>query len=315
MSSIPAVVVDPAAPGRLVLRDVDAPAPAPGEAVVRVAALSLNRGEVLSAMGAESGARPGWDLAGTIERPAADGSTPAAGARVVGLLPSGAWAEVVAVPAGALAELPDAVSFAQAATLPVAGLTALLAVERGGTLLDRTVLITGASGGAGHFAAQLASAAGADVVGLVRQERHAATAREAGAREVVVSEDGAAAAAFAPYDLIVDSVGGAVLGNALGMLAPGGVCVNFGASAAPDVTFDVRRFFVSGGATFYGLYLFHEMTRQPPARSLGRLARLVAAGRLRPPIAVEALWTKIAGVAQQLLDRRFAGKAVLHVTR
>ena len=86
----------------------------------------------------------------------------------------GAWAERVAVRTDALAALPDAVSFGQAATLPVAGLTALWALERGGLLLDKRVLVTGASGGVGHLACQLARQAGAQVVGAVRQESHAA---------------------------------------------------------------------------------------------------------------------------------------------
>ena len=94
--------------------------------------------------GASTGWRPGWDLAGTVELEAEDGSGPRTGRRVVGLLPSGAWAEVVAVPTHSLAELPDTVSFAQAATLPVAGLTALYGLEQGGGLLGQRVLITGA---------------------------------------------------------------------------------------------------------------------------------------------------------------------------
>src|SRR5678816_1201149 len=132
MSANRAVVVDPEAPGRLVIKPVPEPVPDRGEAIVAVRALSLNRGEVRRSTMAPAGWRPGWDLAGVIERGAPDGSGPRAGARVVGFLPEGAWAERVVVPAHALAELPEKVTFSQAATFPVAGLTALHALGKNG---------------------------------------------------------------------------------------------------------------------------------------------------------------------------------------
>src|SRR6266852_4144485 len=182
MEQARAVLVDPDSPGRLAIKPLPVRAPMPSQALVRVKAISLNLGEVRRALtGAEAGYRPGWDLAGVVDQAAADGSGPPAGARVVGLLRSGAWAEVVAVPTDALAVLPEGVSLVQAATLPVAGLTALHAVGRGGELLARRVLVTGASGGVGHFACQLARLAGAHVVGVVRQASHEAVVREAGA--------------------------------------------------------------------------------------------------------------------------------------
>ena len=314
MAHTHAVVVDPAAPGRLAIRDVDAPAPGPSEALVRVGAFSLNLGEVRRSTRAEAGWQPGWDLAGTVAEAAADGSGPPVGARVVGLLPSGAWAEVAAVPTQALAALPDAVSFAQAATLPVAGLTALYALERGGSSLGCAVLITGASGGVGHFACQLARQAGARVVGAFRHAGREAMVREAGAHEVVIGEDLAGAERFGPYDLILESVGGSTLAQALALLAPGGTCVSYGTSAGSEVTFDATRFFLTGGATLYGFILFHECQSEPASGGLARLGRLVAEGRLRPHIDVEAPWTEVGRIAQQLLDRRIAGKAVLHVS-
>jgi NADPH:quinone reductase-like Zn-dependent oxidoreductase len=109
--------------------------PQAAEALISVKAISLNRGEVVYRLQGEAGTRLGWDLAGVVDRPAADGSGPARGTRVVGLVHSGAWAEQVAVPTNALAELEASVSFAQAAALPMAGLTALSAIEHGGGLL------------------------------------------------------------------------------------------------------------------------------------------------------------------------------------
>jgi NADPH:quinone reductase len=314
MEQIRAVVVDPSVTGRLVLRQVPAPVSQPSEALVRVAAVSLNLGEVRRALSAEAGWRPGWDLAGTVEKAAADGSGPAVGTRVVGFLPSGAWAEVVAVPTNALARLPDTVSMAQAATLPVAGLTALYALDRyHGSLLGRVVLVTGASGGVGHFGCQLARHAGARVVGVVRRAERETYARAAGAHEVVIGEEISPAARFGPYHLILESVGGAILGGALSMLALDGVCVLYGVSAAAEVTFDARQFFTTGGASLYGFILFHEVKQQPAADGLARLVRLVAEGVLCPPIEVEAPWTDIATVAHNFYNRGIPGKAVLRL--
>jgi NADPH:quinone reductase-like Zn-dependent oxidoreductase len=313
MNGIRAVVVDPDAPNRLALADVEEPSPSPSETLVRVSAVSLNRGEVRRAETGEPGFRPGWDLAGTVERAAADGSGPREGSRVVGFLPSGAWAELACVPTHSVAVLPESVSFEEASTLPVAGLTALYALEEGGNLLGRSVLVTGASGGAGQFGLQLARAAGARVVALVRREEHAGLAQEAGAHEVVVDESGAAAEEYGPYHLIIESVGGEVLGNALSLLAPGGTCVSFGTSASAEVEFDARTLYLTGGARLYGFILFHEVLAKPASGGLDRLARMVADGRLKPRIKVEAPWTEVGEIARRLIERGYTGKAVLRV--
>jgi NADPH2:quinone reductase len=310
MSRNRAVVVDPDAPGRLVIRPVPDPTPEKKEAVVRVRAISLNRGEVRRSTMAPAGWRPGWDLAGVVESAAADGSGPRAGSRVVGVVLEGAWAERVAVPANALAELPDKVTFAQAATFPVAGLTALHALAKGGLLLGRRVLVTGATGGVGDFAVQLARLAGAHVTGSARREDQVPAVRELGAHEVIVGDE---IPASPKYDLIVDSVGGRTLGTALAALQRAGTCVTLGVSASAEVTFDARQFFVAGRTTLYGLYLFTELLSEPASVGLRRLAELVAAGQLAPHISLERPWTEIAQVAQDLMARRFPGKAVLIV--
>jgi NADPH:quinone reductase-like Zn-dependent oxidoreductase len=314
MSKIRAVVVDPDISGRLALRDVDAPTPAANEAVIRVAEISLNRGEVRRSTTAEAGWRPGWDLAGIVETPAADGSGPAIGTQVVGLLRSGAWAELVSVPTHSLAELPSSVSFAQAATLPVAGLTAYHTLLKGGSLLGRPVLITGASGGVGHFAIQLARLSGAQVIAHIRRAEYETFVKDAGADSVVIGEDLSPASKYGPYHLIIESVGGNTLGTALGLLAEDGTIVLFGTSGGNEVTFNAQRFYGTGGASLYGLILFHELRRESAAVGLQRLLRLVEVGQLLPVIDIQADWTEIADIAQKLLNRSYLGKAVLHVS-
>ena len=310
-----AVVVDPSLPERLAIREVGLRDPDRDEVGVRVTAVSLNRGETRRALqSAEAGWRPGWDFAGVVETGAADGSGPAPGTRVVGILPSGAWAERVNCRSHAVAALPDAVGDAAAASLPVAGLTALHALRQGGLLLGRKVLVDGASGGVGHLACQLAAAAGAFVWGHVRRDEHRAAVAEWCGERVVVGRELAAAKPYGPFWLILDSVGGRALGAALGMLQPNGICVTFGVSESGTASIESRDFFATGGTRLYGLTLFHElMSVERAGLGLRLLAELIEARKLRPQIAVEAPWTEIGQVARRLIDRDFTGKAVLHI--
>ena len=216
---------------------------------------------------------------------------------MVGLLPEGAWAEHVAIPTHALAELPEKVTFSQAATFPVAGLTALHALAKGGLILGRRVLVTGATGGVGDFAVQLA-----------RRADQAPALRQLGAHEVLVGDE---IPPSPKYDVIIESVGGRTLGTALAALERAAVCVTLGVSASAEVTFDTRAFFVTGRATLYGFYLFTELGSEPASVGLRRLAELVAAGQLAPHVSLERPWSEIAQVAQDLMARGFPGKAVL----
>jgi NADPH:quinone reductase-like Zn-dependent oxidoreductase len=163
------------------------------------------------------------------------------------------------------------------------------------------------------FACQLARQGGARVVGVVRNSACEAAMREAGAHEVVVGEDNGVAEPFGPHHTILESVGGTWLASALRLLAQDGTCVLFGRSGAGESTIDTAQFFLDGGSTLYGFIIFHEVKRHPAAHCLTRLVKLVAAGELRPHIVVEKPGTEITDLAQGLLDRRFPGKAVLHV--
>src|SRR3954452_23324508 len=139
-----AIVNTPGGASPAELRRVSDPDPRPHEALVAVRAFSLNRGELRSFVNNEMGWIPGQDISGVIVRAAANGLGPNAGTRVVALTDEFGWAELVAVSTHRIVELPDNVTFSQAATLPVAGLTALRSLRLGGALVGRRVLVTGA---------------------------------------------------------------------------------------------------------------------------------------------------------------------------
>ena len=310
-----AVVVDNKSPGKLVIAPSPIQPRGPTDVTVKLTAISLNRGEIKRAMSAEDGWRPGWDFVGIVEEAAQQGASPKVGARVVGMLGSGAWAERIRAPAISVAEIPAGVTDAQAATLPVAGLTALHALRKGGLLLGKKVLVDGASGGVGHLAVQLAKSSGAIVYGHVRREDQRALIEKSCTGGVIVGASLEAARASGPYDLILNSVGGATLASALTMLRTAGTCVTFGVSEAPTTTFEGGAFFRQGGAKLYGLILFDELVRTEPAGAgLAVLLRLIEQRQLVPHIDVEAQWTDVAKIAQQLVDRKYPGKAVLKVS-
>lgn len=309
-----AVVVDPQQAGKLRIEEIAAPTPLADQAIVSVAAISLNPGEVRMSRQPRPNWRPGWDLAGVVTQEAADGSGPKVGTRVVGLVKWGAWAEQVTVPTSQMASLPDNVTFTQAATLPVAGLTALHSLYKGGFLLEKQVLITGATGSVGDFAIQLAKLAGAKVVAGVRRPEQEAQVRESGADFVLVGDTLPEAEQHRPYSLVIDSVGGVTLGRALEILDEFSVVVSIGTSGGSQVTFDAAKFYGVGLTKLIGLILFDEFkTTEPAPLGLSLLAGLVSRGKLKPHIGLEADWNSIDAVAQQLLDRSYRGKAVLHL--
>jgi NADPH:quinone reductase-like Zn-dependent oxidoreductase len=301
----------------LIQVNVAEPAAAPTQAVVQVHSISLNRGEVTAAFQrAKDGWQPGWDFAGTVVRAAAAGTGPQVGTRVVGFKASGAWGERIAVDVDNVAVLPDSMSFESASTLPIAGLTALYALEKGGALIGKEVLITGATGGLGQFATQLALIGGASVTAAVYRNTLPLPPGISPERFRVVrmDDEGLQQLRERKYDHVIDGVGGDVFGAAVESLAAGATLVTLGATRDVTAGFNIRGFFNVGRASIYGFNIFDESSDKPPAAGLARLIRLIQDGRLSIPLTYVGNVCDIDSVARELLDSKIPGKAVLRWT-
>ncbi|MFO1029223.1 MAG: zinc-binding dehydrogenase [Acetobacteraceae bacterium] len=288
------------------LREIADPVPADDEALVQVNAFSLNRGELSSFARNKEGWVPGQDIAGVVLRQAENGNGPAAGARVVALVDDFGWAERAAVPSHRMAVLPDSISFAQAATLPVAGLTALRTLRHGGSLVGRRVLITGAAGGVGTLAVQIAARSGAHVTAVVGRPERAAGLKELGASEVVEGI-GAAQGRFA---LILESGGGDSLAQAIRLVEPKGTIVVYGNSSAQPTTLSFADFRGAPNARIQTFSYFTSEAEERFGPDLAMLVSLIAGGSLRPQIGVERNRRDLLQVGDQLRGRSIAGKAV-----
>ena len=304
-----AVVNTPSAPIPVELREVAEPQPAADEALVEVHAFSLNRGELALLASRPEGWRPGQDIAGFVVQAAADGSGPREGTRVVALVDGAGWAQRVAAPTARMAALPDNVSFASAATLPVAGLTALRLVRLAGSLLARRALITGAAGGVGRFAVQLAALAGAEVTGVVGRPERATGLAERGATAVVTHIQEAEGV----FDLILESVGGSSLAGAISKVAPGGTIAVFGNTSREETPLSFANFVGHAGACLVAFFIYESGTPASMGVDLATLVSLVASGKLTPEIGLEDSWRNLYRAATALRDRNVNGKAVLHI--
>lgn len=303
-----ALVNTPKGPAPVELRDLPEPMPAPHEALIAVHAFSLNRGELTLMRIRPEGWRPGQDVSGVVLQAAADGSGPKPGTRVVGIMDWHGWAERAAVSVHRLAPLPDKVSFAEAAALPVAGLTALRTLRHGAPLLGKRVLITGAAGGVGNLAVQLAVRSGAQVTAVVGRAERGKAIAALGAHEII--ED--ITKAQGKYWHILESAGGASLKAALGLLEPRGTVVIFGNSSGEETNLSFRDFGAANNSRIQSFHSFASGPEEAFAPDLALLMSLIADGSLKPQI-LEHNWRDFARVANELRDRRINGKAIFRI--
>lgn len=236
--------------GPEVLREAERPDPRPaaGRVRVRIAAASVNPVDLWTRAGSIQAMTPGltppfllgWDLAGTVLE-SSEGF--AAGQRVVGMVPwfevaqdgIGTYAEIVSADPSWLAPVPDGVDLAAAATLGMNAQTAAQSLDLLGLRAGQAVLITGASGGVGGFAVELAAAAGAHVIALAGGPDDEAHLAGLGAKQVLprTAPETLAAAVRALHPGGVDGVlDAAMLGQpVVGAVADGGVFVSASAPA------------------------------------------------------------------------------------
>lgn len=303
-----ALVNTPKGQAPVELQEVPEPSPMPHEALIAVHAFSLNRGELTLMRIRPEGWRPGQDISGVVLQAAADGSGPKPGTRVVGIMDWHGWAERAAVSTHRLTALPDKVSFAQAAALPVAGLTALRTLRHGAPLLGRRVLITGAAGGVGNLAVQLAAHSGAEVTSVVGGTERGKSLAALGAHTIV--DD--IAKAPGKYWHILESAGGASLKAALSLLEPRGTIVIFGNSSGEETSLSFRDFGAANNSRIQSFHSFASGPEEAFAPDLALMASLVAQGALKPQI-IEHEWRDFARTAIELHARRVNGKAIFRI--
>jgi NADPH:quinone reductase len=285
------------------MAEVAEPKAADGDIIIGVEAFSVNRGELFLLAEPRPNWRPGQDVAGTVLQSAEGG--PPAGTRVVGLADWEGWAEQVAVPATRVAALPEGVSTSAAAALPIAGITALRVLRRAGSMLGQRLLITGASGGVGHFATELAASAGAQVTAVTRSRERGARLAELGATSVVHDVDDA----DGKFDVVFETIAGEAFTAALRKVKPDGQVFWFGQASRQPITVSFGTAMASHGVRIE-VFSYHYT---PAARDddLATLVRLVADGRLHVEIGREASWQQTSQVLADLKDRKIRGKAVL----
>lgn len=301
-----AIVFDPTARRNFTFGEAPALVPAaPNELVIDVKAFSLGFGEVATLDNVEKpGDVPGWDSAGVVVVAAPDGSGPAVGARVVGADWSSAWAEHRILRTDNVAVIPDGIDFEAAAALSIAGVTALQTVRALGSIVGRRVMITGASGGVGRLAVQLAAQAGAEVVAVVGSLKRGEGLRELGAHEVVVDLVG-----VAPVYGVIEHVGGPLLAKAFALLSDGGQVISVGAASGQPTVID----FEAARMSMLDKRIVPFMTSFPVGADLTEVLQFAAHGRLDPQIGYRDSWRDLDAAIDALLDRTVPGKAVLTV--
>lgn len=309
-----AVVLTGSSDGPVVkLESIPVLQPGPGQVLIRVYAAAVNASDG-AALRASSSADaldrtvPGQDVSGVVAAVGPGVTDRRPGMAVFGIVNrvglNGAFAHFVVANVSSTAPKPSNLSFAQAAGLGVAGVTALRVLDEAQVHAGQRVLILGVAGGVGSVVAQIAVARGATVLGTA-SPRHSAYLRSIGVSRVINYAKGSVAASAGQVDAIIDTVGGDEPLQALDALRSGGRLVSI-ARAKVDEACSARHLQCLGSPG-------HAV--QAPAAVILQVARLAGEGELRVHIDHTYRLAQAAEALHYSAQKHTEGKVVLTVTR
>ncbi|MGO4459570.1 zinc-binding alcohol dehydrogenase family protein [Streptomyces sp. M-16] len=294
-------------PEVLFAEHVDRPVAGPGELLVRAEAVGVTLPTVRKVRDGDGPVSFGGEIAGEVVATGPGVSGFAVGDRVTGLCFADAYAEFAVLGAALASRVPDGVSAVQAVALVRSGLVARGAHAAARVEPGESVLVTAAAGAVGGLAVQYARAAGAGrVVAAVSSADKADFVRGLGADRVVLYED---ADWGAPYDVVLDGVGGDLLGPAVRALATGGRIVAYGSGGGTVEAYEL----LVRGASMIGFQMRAIAFGKPELyeRWQRELWELHAAGTLRPAVHEEIPLAEAARAHAVIEQRRNLGKVVL----
>ncbi len=311
-------------PEVLTYEDAPEPSAGEGEVLVRVRAAGVNFADTMFTQGRyflrpRFPQIPGLEIAGGVAAvgPGVSGFQP--GDRVMAVLPNaGGYAELAVCSGHHLTRVPEGMSWAEAASLPIQAVTADQTLHVAGRLKPgETVLVHSAAGGTGAFLVQMAKLAGARVIATASSAEKLEFARALGA-DVLVDYTrpdwtGAVkdATAGRGVDVIAESMGGEVFSGSLECLAPFGRLVVLGQSSGPPPALNPLRL-MRGNQAVVGYYLMTAMEApELMAATHSRIFEALAAGRLHAVVGETAPLSAAADVHRRLLARETTGKLVL----
>lgn len=311
--------------------DVPIPRPAPGEVLVRVGAAGVNNTDINTRVGWYAGG--GWtgsfqfpriqgiDACGTVvdigtgadaalvgrrvlvEPCWRETGAPPATARFLGSEVDGAFAEYLVAPARHVHPVESSWSDVELASFPCSWSTAENMLHRARVTAGETVLVTGASGGVGSAALQLACARGAHVTAVAAPAKHDAL-RAMGAT-TTVGRDGLGTLDTDSFDVVVDVVGGPTWSHLLRVLRPGGRCAVAGALAGAEVSLDLRTLYLKD-QTLFGCTVLDDGVFET-------LVQRIERGEVRPAVSATYDLFDIAAAQEAFVRREHVGKIVLTV--